>query len=77
MRRAAISVASNLAEGKRRQSTKELTQFLFVARGSLLEVETESMSAQKLEYLKEQDSSDLKEGASEVGRLLNGMITYF
>jgi four helix bundle protein len=77
MGRAAISVASKIAEGKGRQSIKELTQFLFVARGSLPEIETQSMLAQKLGYLKEQDSSDLKAGASEVGRLLNGMIAHF
>jgi len=77
MRRAAISVASNIAEGKGRQSTKELTQFLFFARGSLLEVETQSMIAQRLGYLSTLDSSDLKITTSEVGRLLNGMITHF
>jgi four helix bundle protein len=77
MRRAAISVASKIAEGKRRQSIKELTQFLFVARDSLPEVESQSMIAQKLGYLKEQDSSDRKAGASEVARVLNGMIAHF
>jgi four helix bundle protein len=60
MRRAAISVASNIAEGKGRQSNKELTQFLFLARGSLLEVETQSMIAERLGYLTGQDSSGLK-----------------
>jgi four helix bundle protein len=77
LRRAAISIASNIAEGKGRHSNQELTQFLFIARGSLLEVETQSMIAQRLGYLSTLDSSDLKITTSEVGRLLNGMITHF
>src|SRR5215469_7408821 len=77
MRRAAISVASNTLEGKGRHPIKELTQFLFLARGSLLAVETPSMIAQRLGYLSGQNSSDLRNCASEVGRLLNGMIAHF
>lgn len=77
MRRAAISVPSNIAEGKGRQSAKELTHFLFLARGSLLEVETQSMIAENLGYLSEKDCSDLRNRACEVGRLLNGMINHF
>ena len=77
LRRAAISIASNIAEGKGRHSNQELTQFLFIARGSLLEVETQSMIAQRLGYLSEPDSSDLKTRTSEIGRLLNGMIAHF
>ena len=77
MRRAAKSVPSNIAEGKGRHSSKELTHFLFQARGSLLEVETQSMIAQRLGYLKEQDGFELRNLTSEVGRLLNGMITHF
>ena len=77
IRRPAISVVSNIAEGKGRQTNKELIQFLFLARGSLLEVETQSMIAQRLGYLGEPDSSDLKTRTSEIGRLLNGLIAHF
>jgi four helix bundle protein len=77
IRRAAISVPSNIAEGKGRHSSKELTHFLFQARGSLLELETQSLIAQRLGYLKEQDCLELSSLTSVVGRLLNGMIAHF
>ena len=51
MRRAAVSVPSNIAEGKGRHSHKELVQFLFRARGSLLELETQLSIARELDYI--------------------------
>jgi four helix bundle protein len=51
MRRAAVSVPSNIAEGKGRHSTKELLQFLFHARGSLLELRTQITIAHELGFL--------------------------
>jgi four helix bundle protein len=74
MRRAAVSTASNIAEGKGRWSRKELRQFLFNARGSLLELETQIVIAGKLEYLEYKQSSSVRALASQVGRSLTGLL---
>lgn len=74
VRRASVSVASNIAEGKGRASDKEVVHFLSNSRGSLFEVETQIAIAARLGYLAESQSSELLEKASEVGRLLNGLI---
>jgi four helix bundle protein len=77
MRRSAVSVPSNIAEGKGRFSHKELLQFLFHARGSLLELQTQITIARELEYLSAAQGKNLTEMAAEVGRLLNGLINRF
>jgi four helix bundle protein len=71
MRRAAVSIPSNIAEGKGRYSQKELIQFLFRARGSLLELETQILIARQLEYLDETRSRQLTAKSQELGRILN------
>ena len=77
MRRSAVSVPSNIAEGKGRFSRKELLQFLFHARGSLLELQTQITIARELDFLPARQSDKLTEMADEVGRLLNGLINRF
>jgi four helix bundle protein len=77
MRRAAVSIPSNIAAGKGRYSRKELLQFLVNARGSLLELETQIEIARDLGYLDEVGEVELADGASEVGRMLNGMLEHF
>src|SRR2546421_9778473 len=72
IRRAAVSVPSNIAEGQGRLSRGEFRQFLGHAKGSLLELETQLLIAQNLGYLNEHQT--LFEQLSEVARLLNGLL---
>ncbi len=74
MRRAAVSVPSNIAEGKGHYSDRELLHFLYHARGSLLELETQVEIAHRLQYLKEAESDALHARAEVVGRSLTGLI---
>ena len=70
MRRAAVSVASNIAEGKGRYSPKEFVQFLYRARGSLLELQTQLFIARELNYLESLAWRKTKDEADELGRIL-------
>jgi four helix bundle protein len=72
LRRAAVSIPSNIAEGSARRSRAEFVQFLHIARGSLSEIETQVMIAVNQGYMST-DESPLRDIA-EVGRLLNGLI---
>jgi four helix bundle protein len=77
LRRTAVSVVSNIAEGKGRFSDKELLQFLDVAKGSLFEVETQLLLAGHLGYLTAEQAAGLASQVGETGRLLNGLIKAF
>jgi len=74
LRRAAVSVPSNIAEGHVRQSPGEFKQFLGHARGSLLEVETQIFIARNLGYFSQERSTNLIKRTEEAGRVLNGLI---
>lgn len=74
LRRAAVSVPSNIAEGQGKLSKKEFRQFLGHARGSLLEMETQIIIARNLGYLEESTKNDLEERSGEVSRLLHGLM---
>lgn len=74
VRRASVSVPSNIAVGKGRLSKKEFVQFLSQARGSLLEAQTQLEIARNLGFLTENSFQDLDLKAQEVGRIINGLI---
>jgi len=76
LRKAAVSIASNIAEGKGRSSDKELLHFLSNAKGSLFAVETQIMIADGLGYLTRPQCEDLLSQSAE-GRLLNGLMKAF
>lgn len=75
VRRAAVAIASDIAEGKGRISKKEYVQMLARARGSTFEVQTQLEISRNLGFLTNQHAVDLETKAAEVGRLLNGLIT--
>lgn len=74
LRRAAVSVPSNIAEGKGRLSKKEFCYFLGNARGSLLEMATQIRLAESFKYLPAAKTSELIASSDEVGRLINGLL---
>jgi len=74
LRRAAVSVPSNIAEGQARFSPKEFHHFLSHARGSLVEIETQLTIAQNLDYLSPDLAQPVLDKAAELGRVLNGLI---
>ena len=74
MRRAAVSIPSNIAEGQSRNSTKEFMQFLSIARGSKAELETQLLLCLKIGYLDDADISELMELSTEIGKMLNTLV---
>jgi four helix bundle protein len=75
LRRAAVSVPSNIAEGQARFSRKEFHHFLTQARGSLVEIETQTTIAENLGYLTATQTGPLLAQAAELGKILNGLMS--
>jgi four helix bundle protein len=74
LRRTAVSIPSNIAEGQGRLSENEFRHFLGQARGSLTENETQVQIAENLGYLLREQTSTLLKSCAEVGRILNGLL---
>ena len=74
MRRAVVSIPSNIAEGRARSSEKDYIRFLFMARGSRAEVETQLLVCLRLNYLSESDVEQALSLSYEISSMLNTMI---
>jgi four helix bundle protein len=73
IRRAVVSVPSNIAEGQGRSSTREFLHHLSIAYGSLLEVETQALVAQRLGYISQDVTDRVLASTAEAGRLINDL----
>jgi len=73
MRRAAVSISSNIAEGASRHSKEDYARFLEIATGSIFEVVSQSFIAQRQNYLAEGDRQALYVAAEEQSRMLSGL----
>lgn len=74
IRSAAISVPSNIAEGDERGSARDMIKFLFIAKGSLAELQTQIEIAQEVELLSSSQSIPVLGESKELGRMLGGLI---
>jgi four helix bundle protein len=77
MRRAAVSVPSNIAEGCGRQYSKDAIQFFFVARGSLYELETQLYIASDQDYISPDEMAKCIEEVIKCKQLINGFVSYY
>lgn len=74
IRKALVSVPSNIAEGQGRRSTKEFLRHLSIAYGSLMEAETQTLIAEMRNYITAEESAKVIAKCAEVGRLVNGLV---
>jgi len=74
MRRSAISIPSNIAEGASRHSKSEFVQFLYIARGSLSELETELLISLKQGYISSKRCKTIMDKTDSVGKMLTSLI---
>jgi four helix bundle protein len=76
MRRAAVSIPSNIAEGAARQTPREFIQYLHVSQGSLSELDTQVEIAERLVWLKENDGERLESAMNRMDKMLSGLIRH-
>ncbi len=77
MRRSAVSIPSNIAEGCGRNTSKDTLQFLFIARGSAYELETQFYVSFDLKYISDDQLKPVLDKITECKKLLNGFINYY
>ena len=76
LRRAAVSISSNLAEGQGRSTSQDYRRFVFQARGSAFEAQTQIIVCERLRYFDAGSASALRESVDEIAKMLNGLIAY-
>ncbi len=76
MRRAAVSIPCNVAEGQGRSTSKDYRRFVIQARGSLLELETQFVICERLQFLDSVKCTEFRTKTAEIGRMLNGQLRY-
>ena len=74
IKRAAISIPSNIAEGQERNTTKDFINFLHIAKGSKAELETQLLICVRLDYLTQSQIATAKNLLMEIGKMLNAII---
>ena len=74
LRRAVVSIPSNIAEGAARNTKKEFANFLYIAQGSLSELDTQLEIAFKLGYIKSNDFENLELKMDRIGKMISGLI---
>ena len=74
IRRAAVSVPSNIAEGDERGSNKDSIRFFFIAKGSLAELQTQLEIAHEIKYTSQNVFNDLEQECSQIGKMLGSLI---
>ncbi len=75
IRRCAVSIPSNIAEGKGRNSIKEFVNYLHIALGSLYELKTQIIIAKRLNYIIDSDYSLVNDRIFEIEKMINSLIT--
>lgn len=74
IKRSSISVASNIAEGSAKRSTREFIRFLNISYGSLAELEAQLLISVELKFISQENVKPLIDLANEIGRMINGLI---
>ena len=74
MRRASVSVASNIAEGKERETAPEFIRYLYMAKGSAGELKTQLIIMEEIGYLERKQSKDIKQKAQQVSGMIGALI---
>ena len=75
IRRSAVSIPSNIAEGRAKRSTKDFMRFINIAYGSIAELETQLMLGQRLGYAADCNVIPLYDEIGHIGRMLNGLLS--